>query len=64
MSQEQATSIVCTAAETEDWLAMEFEECNGGRSAAVSWSVAHARPLLSAATLAVTGLILTALVFG
>jgi hypothetical protein len=64
MSQEHATSIVCTAAETEDWLAMEFEERNGRRGAAVSWSVAHAGPLLSVASLAVMGLILSALIFG
>lgn len=64
MSQERATSIVCTAAETEDWLAMEFEERHGHRRAAVSWSVAHAGPLLSVASIAVMGLILAALVFG
>jgi hypothetical protein len=64
MSQEQATSIVCTAAETEDWLAMELEERNGCRSAAVSWSADHARPLLSVATIVVMSMILAALIFG
>jgi hypothetical protein len=64
MSRDQTTSAVCTAAETEDWLAMEFEERHGHRRAAVSWSVAHAGPLLSVASIAVMGLILTALIFG
>lgn len=62
MSQDR--SIVCTAAETEDWLAMEFEERNACRSAAVAWCVNHARPILSLATIAVMSVVLSAMVFG
>jgi hypothetical protein len=62
MSQDRST--VCTAAETEDWLAMELEERNACRNAAVVWCVDHARPLLSLVTIGVMGVVLTAMVFG
>jgi hypothetical protein len=64
MSQDQTTSTVCSSAEVEDWLAMELKEENGCRGAAVAYSVAHARPILSLATIAVLALVLSALVFG
>jgi hypothetical protein len=64
MSQDHSTSTVCTAAETEDWLAMELEEENGCRVAAVAWSAAHARPILSVAIIVVMSLVLGAMIFG
>lgn len=64
MSQDQTSSTVCSSAEVEDWLAMELEEENGCRGAAVAYSVAHARQILSLATLAVLTLVLGALFFG
>ena len=69
MSEDHNTSAACTsavysAAETEDWLAMELAEENGCRGAAVAWSVAHARPILSAATIVVMSLVLGAMIFG
>lgn len=62
MSQER--TVVCTAAETEDWLAMELEERNATRSAAVAWCVDHARSILSLATIAIMGVVVSAMVFG
>jgi len=64
MAQERTQAIPCSSAETEDWLAMEFEEQHGRRSAAVAWCVAHPRPVLSAATIAVMGLVLGAMILG
>ncbi len=64
MSEDHSTSAVCTAAETEDWLAMELEEENDCRTAAVTWSVAHARPILSVATIVVMSTVLGAMIFG
>lgn len=64
MSQDHVTSAVCSAAETEDWLAMELAEENGCRTAAVTWSVAHARPILSLAIIIVMSLVLGAMIFG
>jgi hypothetical protein len=64
MSQDQATSTVCTAAETEDWLAMELAEQNACRSAAILWCITHARPILSLATIGVCSLIAAAMAFG
>lgn len=60
----QDPTAICSSAEAEDWLAMELEERNACRSAAITWSVAHARPLLSVATIVVMSLILAALIFG
>jgi len=64
MSEDQSTSAVYSAAETEDWLAMELAEENGCRTAVVTWSVAHARPILSVATIVVMSLVLGAMIFG
>jgi hypothetical protein len=64
MSEDHSTSTVCTTAETEDWLAMELAEENGCRGAAVTWSVAHARPILSVASIVVMSLVLGAMIFG
>lgn len=62
MTQDHST--VCSAAEAEDWLAMELEERNAARSAAVVWCVDHARPILSLATVAIMGVVISAMVFG
>ena len=64
MVQERSASLISSSAEIEDWLAMELEEEKGCRTAAVEWCIAHARPILSLASLTVIGLVLAAMVFG
>ena len=63
MAQDRNTAT-CSSAETEAWLSLEYEEQHGCRIAIVEWCHAHARTILSVASLGVWGTVLIAAIFG
>ena len=63
MAQDRNTAT-CSSAETEDWLSLEREEQYGCRIAIVEWCHAHARTILSVASIGVWSMVLIAAVFG
>jgi hypothetical protein len=64
MAQDRNPAAICSSAETEDWLSLEFDEQRGGRIAIVEWCHAHARAILSVASIGVWSMVLIAVVFG
>jgi hypothetical protein len=64
MAQDRDTSTICSSSETEDWLSLELAEQQGCRLAVVEWCHAHARAILSAASIGLWSLVLIAVVYG
>jgi hypothetical protein len=64
MAENRIATCTVSAAETEDWLAMELEEQNGASASAFAWCLTHARPLIAVVTLTVMGTILGGMIFG